>query len=284
MNLDQQLRSDLRDAVEQVPTRHGSRDVVVSAGARRRTVALLGQFTAAVLVVVAVGAGSVALLGQPGTDRTAAGSDDVSTISVGGFEVAVDGLVPGFEAQEIYRAGSSPTPAFPTDGFGSEQPFDIAAPLTVDVEAVSGPSIYLGDFPLIGRSGFLYTDADGLACLRLDNEWCIDTTHEQAGALQWTIEPASSNPADGATMVVAWYGLPPQTSLVTAMIDGAPVGWQRVTGGAAALSVPIDMGSDLVLTAYDASGTMIDFGPDDTGELIIGEQRFDNLTFEGIGQ
>jgi len=280
MNLDRQLRSDLRDAVEQVPARHGSLDLVVSAGARRRTVARLGQFTAAVLVVVAVGAGSIALLGQPGIDRTAAGSGLVSTVSIGGFEVAVDGLVPGFEAQEIYRAGSSPPPAFPTDGFGSEQPFDIAAPSTVDVEAVDGPSIYLGDYPLIGSSGLLYTDTDGLACLHLEGVWCIDTTDEQAGALQWTIEPTSSDPTDGATTVVAWYGLPPQTSIVTATVDEAPVGWQRVTGGAAALSVPINFGSDLVLTAYDASGTMIDFGRDDTGELILGEQRFDNLTFD----
>lgn len=284
MSLDQQLRTDLRTAVERVPNRHGSLDSVVSAGARRRTIARIGQLTAAALLVGAIGVGSAAVLRQSANEHTPVGSAAVSSIAVGGFEIAVDGLAPGFEKQEVYRAGSSPTPAFPTDQLGEEQPVEIATPSAVDVEAVSGPSIYLGDFPMIGSSGFLYTDTDGLACLRLNGLWCIDTRGEQFGGMGWGIEPMSDNPADGATMVIAWYGLPSQASIVAATVDGSPAGWQRVTGGAAALTLPINLGSDVVLSAFDATGAMIDFGLDEAGRLIPGEQRFDNLTFEGIGE
>jgi len=281
MSLEQLLRTDLHDAVEQVPNRHGALDAVISTGARRRTIARYSQGAATLLIIAIVAAGSIALRGAPG-DHTAAGEDAVSTIRIGGFEVAVNGLAPGFEEQEVYRAGTNPTPAFPTDQYGTEQPVEFTAPKPADVEAIGAPAIYLGDFPLTGNSGFLYTDSNGLACLRLGTVWCIDTTEQQAGALQWEIRPTSPDPGGGATMVVAWYGLPRQTSIVTATVDAQPVGWQHVTGGTAILRVPIDNGSDLTLTGLDKAGNQINFGHDDTGKLIPGQQHFNNITLEGI--
>lgn len=287
MTLDQQLRADLENAVKGVPSRHGSLESVVAAGSRRRTVSRGVQLAAAAFVLVALGAGSAALFGRSSAD--VAGPAVPSTIGIGGFDVAVDGLAAGFEDKQLYHAKPGPTPIFPTDQYGPQQSLELASPPELGLRAVGERSIYLGEYPLLPGSAFLYTDAEGLACIWLERqpeepgyEWCLNSSYSHAGALSWMIEPASVDPADGATIVVAWYGLPPQTSVVTATVDAEPVGWQRVNSGAVVFVVQVDLGTDLVLTALDAAGEMIDFGRDETGSLIFGEQRFDNLTFDGI--
>ncbi len=291
MNLDRQLRTDLLDAVEQVPTRHGSLDGVVSAGERRRRTARAGQVAASVLVVVAVGVASIAVLGRSGADRVAAGPDAVTSVDLGGREVAVDGLLPGFEEERVYQGEAGPAPNFPTDPHGPEQPVEPGSPPGVALGAVGAPAVYLGNFAAVPGNALLYADRDGLACIWIERqpgeagyEWCSNTAYDRAGSLSWLIDPASSDPGDGATVVAAWYGLPPETSIVTATVDASPVAWQRVTGGAAILTVRVGLGSDLVLTALDSEGSMIDFGRDEAGILIVSEQRFDDLRFEGRGE
>ena len=284
MNLDQQLRTDLQSAIDRVPHRRGSLDEVVSIGRRRRTFSRVSQVAGASVVVLAIGLASIALLGRSVVDPAATEPASASTIQIGEFEVAVDGLLAGYEDRQVYRGTPGPAPTIPVDQFGLEQPLRAETPTATDLDAVGVPSVYLGNSAETGSSVFLYANTGGLSCLRAVSESCVDAAEEQAGALQWTIEATSSDPATGANMVVSWYGLPPQASIVTVTVDGHPVGWQRVTAGAAILAAPIDLGSDLVLTALDAAGTTIDFGRDETGRFIVGQQRFDALTFEGQGE
>lgn len=267
MSLEQQLRSDLKSAVDQVPHRSGSVDQVIETGHRRRTLALSGRVAGMALALVAV-VGIGVLHNRSAVGELASSGGD-SSLSIGGYEIPVDGLVEGLEDQKIYKGVQGPSFTAPLDGYGPEQkPLDRAPTLNADV---APPSIYVGDFSDSVGSVYLFSGESDLGCIWMAGTVCSPA--DQLGSLQWQITPVENG---SATMLLSWYGLPAHASIVTITVDGLPVGWQHVTAGTVMVNATVEAGSDVVLTALDSEGEPITT-TDGTDSLRF-EQRFDNLT------
>jgi hypothetical protein len=224
---------------------------------------LLGAFF---LFLLAVG-GSIAAIRAATSGGTHADAETGGVVVFGPISIAVEGEIPGFDLAEVtvWQARPSPEPMFDISSLGPDRSFVAGRPSVAALTGLEGDVVYLGDrdgTPMIIHAraatqrnpwDHVYTFVMGRGDRRLLDATFPCCAFSYGGD---EITPGIRATPDGG-LVVQWLGTPASTSVVALAIDGEPVGFQRPVGGVVVMEIGASLPSLLVITALDASGTVL---------------------------